>query len=93
MACAKCGGKGYIEDWYHYGDQARPMIRQCCDVTAYSRRVQMKTLTREEIFKVEGKESPFIGHHLTVTHQGLQVRPPSNDVKGEPCPVVPIRRK
>lgn len=40
MKCGKCGGKGYTETFYHYADALRPMISQCCDISAYSKRVK-----------------------------------------------------
>lgn len=44
MSCTKCGGRGYIEDIIlrdraHRFGQPRTVLRQCCDLRAYSRRV------------------------------------------------------
>lgn len=64
--CIKCKGKGYVEEWYHYGNRSFPKLNQCCDITKYSARVQelhstsghqvcvdrSKRLNREEINKV-----------------------------------------
>lgn len=40
--CPACNGVGYIES--HYGSSASftPSIKQCCDITAYSREVQRR---------------------------------------------------
>jgi hypothetical protein len=35
-----CEGRGYLISWYHYGAKARPQLKQCCDITEYSRAVQ-----------------------------------------------------
>lgn len=40
MGCKKCEGKGYIEDIHLRGDENCALLRQCCDIAAYSRRVQ-----------------------------------------------------
>lgn len=90
--CEKCGGKGYLEDWYHYGAKARPMIRQCCDIKAYSRRVQLMTQTTEDAFKAVGRKEPFIGHEMNVTHKGVEMKGKRERKEGEPCPVIPLRR-
>lgn len=52
MKCAKCKGVGYIETFYHYGAQARPMVQQCCDISAYSKRV--KELFSDPVPKTRG---------------------------------------
>lgn len=96
MRCPKsgrCGGKGYIEDWYHYADQARPMLRQCCDVSAYSARVQLLAQGPEEAFKSYGRKSPIIARHMNVTSRGIETKKgPENPEGGKACEVIPLRR-
>lgn len=94
MKCGKCGGKGYLEEFYHYGANARPMIKQCCDIAAYSRRVQAMIQGPEEAFKAYGRENPIIARHMNVTKDGIELkRGPTNPREGEPCPVIPFPKR
>jgi hypothetical protein len=40
MRCKKCGGKGFIETFIFRDAGLKPQLQQCCDVKAYSSRVQ-----------------------------------------------------
>lgn len=91
MKCKKCGGKGYIESHYAKDARFQTIVRQCCDIAAYSRRVM--AADPEKAFKDYGKKNPLITRHFDVTSKGIEVKKgPDQNPKGEPCPVIPFRR-
>lgn len=64
--CTRCGGKGYLEEYYHRDDRMSPILRQCCDISAYSARVLAAPIQvdeppmRVELKKPKGKPCPVI---------------------------------
>lgn len=40
MRCNRCGGKGYLEEEFAVSNSFSRIIKQCCDIAAYSKRVQ-----------------------------------------------------
>lgn len=93
MKCGKCGGKGYIEEWYHVSNSTKPLLRQCCDIAAYSRAVQLRTQSDEDAFKAVGRKDPFIGKEFNATYRGLEFKAGREKKEGEPCKVIPLKRR
>lgn len=72
---------------------------QCCDIRAYSVRVQEMTDANKpaaELFKKIGKYTPLITPCFSVTRNGIQFQGAKrSDIptpKGKPCPVIPLRK-
>lgn len=91
MKCPKCGGRGFLQEYYHYGAKARSIIKQCCDIKAYSRAVQLMSGVPDEAFKEVGRKEPFIGKEMNVTHKGLEIKSGREKKEGPPCRVIPLR--
>lgn len=91
MKCGKCAGVGFIQEYYHYGAKARPIIKQCCDIKAYTRAVQLMSQSKEDLFKAVGRKEPFIGKEMNVTHRGLEFKGGRAKKEGEPCKVIPLK--
>lgn len=80
MLCSRCGGKGYTEGWYHYSGKYRPNVAQCCDLTAYSKRIQ-------ELFGEDALDREIA--HAKKDYQRLE----ENLRRGAPCEVIPFPKR
>lgn len=53
MKCTKCNGKGYIVDRMLLSASEKQVIKQCCDITAYSQAIQELIRTRATIDRTD----------------------------------------